>query len=189
MSDARNQENSLLAIAKSILVIPLVIAIVVGLARGLVHLAHGAQIKSGKPEPSPVVKSDDGTITLHEPFTEVRGETSYWQGHASPRPSEWKRMPTDLSWHIPLETPGRYVIKLEFSCDPAEAGSQIRIEMAGATFEPTILSTGGPNKFELLRAGEVNIPAAGWYDLRISPVNIVRNSIMTLRRIRLIPAK
>ena len=74
MSDAAVKRNSPLELVKSVLVIPVVVAIVLGVAWGLVHWATAGRSASGKPDPRPAEVAADGSISLLIPFAKVNGE-------------------------------------------------------------------------------------------------------------------
>jgi hypothetical protein len=188
VSDVRRRERPWLAVLKSILVIPLVVALVLGAGWGLVRWAQAAQAKSGRPDPQPAEQAADGSIALKFSFAAVSGELNF-HGGRKPTLEKWKHLDDAVSWHFPLSQPGRYAIELELACDAADAGSVIRLEIAGQSLDVTVPATGGRHTFTTVRAGEVNIPAAGWQDLRITTVKIARQTALVLRGVRLVPVK
>ena len=65
----------------------------------------------------------------------------------------------------------------------------VLVEIEGAALQATVPDTGGRGTFKTVRAGEVDLPSPGWRDLRIVPLTIAHNEVMTLRGVRLVPAK
>ncbi len=188
MSDAVKKGNSAIELIKSVAVIPLVVAIVLGLGWGLVRWAHARQVESGKPDPRPAKVNADGSIELEIPFAQVTGEIHLGGGRRG-HLDNWKRKGETVAWKFELDKPGRYAVELECASDAANAGSVVRIELDQASVEATIAATGGPRTFKPLRAGVVNIPAAGWHELQIVPVSIPHNFVMVLRGVRLLPVR
>jgi hypothetical protein len=188
MSNAVKKENSALELVKSAAVIPVVVAIVLGLGWGLVRWAHARQVDSGKPDPRPAKVNADGSIELEIPFAQVTGEIHFGGGRRA-HLGNWKRKGETVAWKFELDKPGRYAVELECACDTSNAGSVVRIELDQASVEATVAGTGGGNTFKPLKAGEVNVAAVGWHELQIVPVSIPHNFVMVLRGVRLIPVR
>jgi hypothetical protein len=184
MSNAVKKENSALELVKSAAVIPLVMAIVLGLGWGLVRWAYARQVDSGKPDPRPAEKGPDGSLVLKIPFAQVTGEIHFGRGLGN-----WKDPAETVAWKFEVEKPGRYVVELDCACDAANAGSVVRVETDGDSLEMTVPDTGGPNTFKAVRAGEIEFSSPGWRELRIVPLTIAHTAVMTLRGVRLLPKK
>ena len=180
-------KNSVLELIKSILVIPLVIALVVGVGWGLVRVASARQRDSGKPEPRPAEKGTDGLYTLQIPFAQVTGEIHYGGGHKHPALENWKRADESVTWRFEIDKPGQYAVELDCACDAAHAGSVVSVTLDGTKLEATIPDTGGWKTFKPVRAGTVNVSQPGWRDLQIVPVSIAHDGVMILRGVRLVP--
>ncbi|HEX4071182.1 MAG TPA: carbohydrate-binding domain-containing protein [Planctomycetaceae bacterium] len=186
MSNAVKKENSALELVKSVAVIPVVVAIVLGLGWSLVRWAHARQVDSGKPDPRPAKVNADGSIELEIPFAQVTGEIHLGGGRRG-HLGNWKRMGETVAWKFELDKPGRYAVELECACDAANAGSVVRVETDGDSLEITVPDTGGPNTFKTVRAGEIEFSSTGWRELRIVPLTIAHTAVMTLRGVRLVP--
>ncbi len=185
MSNVVKKENSALELVKSVAVIPLVVAIVLGLGWGLVRWAHARQVDSGKPDPRPAKVNSDGSIELEIPFAQVTGEIHLGGGRRG-HLGNWKRKGETVAWKFEIDKPGRYAVELECACETANAGSVVRIELEQASVEATVAGTGGANTFKPLKAGEINVAAAGWHELQIVPVSIPHNFVLVMRGVRLI---
>jgi hypothetical protein len=188
VSDAATKENPVIGLIKSIVVIPLVMAVVMGTGWGLVRWSARLQAESGIPDPRPAERAADGSLSLQMPFAQVSGEISYHGGRHQSL-GNWRRADETVTWKFEVEKPGRYAVELDCACNSADAGSVIRVEMAGAALQATIPDTGGSNTFKTVRAGEVEVPSAGWFELRIAPVTIAHQSVMILRGVKLVPNK
>jgi hypothetical protein len=180
------KKNSVLELIKSVLVIPIVVALVVGVGWGLVRVASARQRDSGKPAPQPAEKSADGAYTLQIPFAQVTGEIHYG-GHKRPELGNWKHVDESVTWRFEIDKPGRYALELECACDAANAGSVVSIDVDATKLEATIPNTGGWKTFKPVPAGTVNISSAGWRDLQIVPEKIAHDQVMILRGVRLVP--
>ena len=119
MSNAVKKENSALELVKSVAVIPLVVAIVLGLGWGLVRWAHARQVDSGKPDPRPAKVNSDGSIELEIPFAQVTGEIHLGGGRRG-HLDNWRRKGETVAWKFELDKPGRYAVELECACDDGQ---------------------------------------------------------------------
>lgn len=175
-------------VIKSALVVPIVACVVVVAGWGLVRCAEMRQAKLGVQEPQPQETAKDGSLVLKLWAAATQGDIRV---HGGPKPSlsNWTRADEFVAWHFPVEKPGRYAVELELACAPKDAGSTVRIELANATLKGTIPSTGSKSEFQNLRLGEIDIPAAGWHVLRIVPVKVAHQSVMTLGSVKLVPIK
>jgi uncharacterized protein DUF5077 len=179
--------NAVLEAIKSLLVIPIVIALVVGTGWGLVRVAAARQRESGKPAPRPAEKSADGAYTLEIPFAQVTGEIHYG-GHRHAELGNWKHADESVTWRFEIDKPGQYAVELECACDAASAGSVVSLTVDGTNkLEATIPNTGGWKEFKPVRAGSVNIGEAGWHELHIVPVSIAHSQVLILRGVRFVP--
>jgi DUF5010 C-terminal domain len=178
--------NSVLELLKSLLVIPLVIAIVIGVGWGLVRVASARQRDSGNPAPRPA-ESAGGAYTLQIPFAQVTGEIHYGGRHDHPELGNWKHADETATWRFEIDKPGQYAVELNCACDAENAGSVVSITVNATKLEATIPDTGGWKTFKPVRAGTVNISSAGWQDLQIVPQKIAHDQVMILRGVRLVP--
>jgi uncharacterized protein DUF5077 len=181
-----SKKNSILELIKSIFVIPLVIALVVGVGWGLVRVASARQRDSGKPAPRPAEKGADGAYTLEIPFAQVTGEIHYG-GHKHAELQNWKHAGESITWRFEIDRPGQYAVELDCACDAANAGSVVSITVDGTKLEGTIPDTGGWKTFKSVRAGTVNTAQPGWRELHIVPVSIAHDTVTILRGVRLVP--
>ncbi len=181
------KNNSILELIKSVLVIPIVVALVVGVGWGLVRVASARQRDSDKPAPRPAEKAADGAYTLVIPFAQVTGEIHYGGSHKHPELGNWKQADESVTWRFEIDKPGQYAVELECACDAANAGSVVSVDIDGTKLEATIPKTGDWKTFKPVRAGTVKIASPGWRDLQIKPVSVALNQVMILRSVRLVP--
>jgi hypothetical protein len=186
VSNAAASKNVALEILKSALVIPVVMAIVVGTGWGLVRLGAERQRGSSKPDPKPAEIASDGALTLEIPFAQVTGEIHYGGG-SKPQLANWTRTDETVTWRFEVLKPGRYAVELDCASDAANAGSVVTVTVDAASLQITVPNTGGPKTFKTVRAGTVEFAAAGWRTLQITPTTIPHKSVMILRGVRLVP--
>jgi hypothetical protein len=177
--------NSAFELIKSVLVIPVVAAIVMGIGYGLARVADRKQAASDKPDVRPTKVADDGSITLTMNLAVVTGQITR---HGSAI-TNWRHLEDFVLFHFPVEKPGKYAVELSYACNPANAGSTVQIQLADSTLILKVADTGGATSYKTVQAGEVNLPEAHWYNMRFVATEIAHETVMTLRSVKLIPVK
>jgi hypothetical protein len=184
VSETLPKQNTALELVKSVLVIPVVVAIVMGIGYGLARVAQRQETSSGKADEHPVVVAADGSIDLPLKFAVVTGQIS--RGSTI---GNWRHLGDFVLFHFPVEKPGRYAVELIYACNTADAGSTVQVQLADSTMIVKVEDTGGRDTYKPFRVGEANLPNADWYNLKISATEIAHESVMTLRGVKLIPVK
>jgi hypothetical protein len=179
------KQNSALELVKSVLVIPVVVAIVMGIGYGLARIAERKEIAIGKTDVHPTDTAADGSINLPMKFAVVTGQISR-NGSGI---KNWRHLEDFVLFHFPVEKPGRYAIELTYACDSANAGSTVQVQLADSTLILKVEDTGGNATFKPFRVGEVNLPNSDWYNLRIAATEIAHESVMNIRSVKLVPVK
>ncbi len=185
MSESLSKPNSALELVKSALVIPVVVAIVMGIGYGLTRVAERKDAASGKADVKPADTAADGTITLSTHLAVVTGQITR---HGSTI-TNWRHSEDFVLFHFPVAQPGRYAVELSYACDLANQGSIVDLQMGDTDLIVNVADTGGSGTFKSIRAGEVNFPTADWYNLKISATQIAHQTVMNLRGVKLIPVK
>ena len=184
VSETVPKQNSPLELIKSALVIPIVVAIVMGVGYGLARVAERQQTQTGKPDVKPTDVGTDGSITLPMQFALITGQIVYHH----PSLTNWRHTDDAVLWHFPMEA-GRYNVEVNYSCDLANAGSTVVIQMGDTTLNLKVADTGGTAMYKKVIAGEVNLPDSHWYNLRMTAPEIAHKNVMNLRGVKLLPVK
>jgi len=185
VSETLRKENTALELVKSVLVIPVVVAIVMGIGYGLARVAEHKQTASGKPDVSPADVAADGSINLRTNLAVVTGQITR-HGAAI---TNWRHREDFVLFHFPVATPGSYAVELTYACNPTNAGSTVQVQLADSTLILKVDDTGGPTSYKTVQVGEVNLPEAHWYNLRLSVTEIAHETVMSLKGVKLIPVK
>ena len=185
MSETLPKQNAALELLKSVLVIPLVVAIVMGTGYGLARVAERKQAASGKADVRPADVAADGSINLTMNQAVVTGQISR---HGS-NITSWHHLEDFVLFHFPVEKLGRYEVELTYACDSANAGSTVQIQLADSTSILKVADTGSSANYKPFRVGEANLPKADWYNLKIWPTEIPHETVMALKGIKLVPVK
>jgi hypothetical protein len=205
------KQNSVFELVKSLLVIPITVAVVMGLGYGLARVAERKQTQSGLPDVQPAKVAADGAIDLPIQFALVDGQVVFRSGR-NPMLANWRHAGDSALWHFPIEGGGRYAVELEYASArgetpdsnasttgppnsvPTDGDTTMQLQLTGAqTADETLIlkiaDTGGSAVYKKFRVGEVNLPSGGWYNLRIAKTANSQEPVMTLRGVRLIPVK
>ncbi|MBW3599717.1 MAG: HEAT repeat domain-containing protein, partial [Planctomycetes bacterium] len=110
-------------------------------------------------------------------FEERYGNLGYWQ-------SEEDR----AVWTIDVPKPGRYVVRLDYSCPPEAAGDAFVVEIAGQSLTGRVESTGSWDMYRGATLGVVEL-SPGLTDLQFRSAGAIRQALLDLRQIRLTPAE
>jgi hypothetical protein len=181
--------RSVTEVIKSLLVIPVTVVVVLGVAGGLVRLAERRLAASGRPDPRPAETTPDGSIVLPIPFAQVSGEIVYVGGRRGPSLAHWQRTEDSVAWHFRLEKPGEHRVELQYACDDENAGSRLEATLDGGSLSAKVESTGGWKDFEWRALGRMNVASADWHDLRIRATTKPHESVLILRGVRLVPGE
>jgi hypothetical protein len=183
VSQTLPKQNTALELVKSVLVIPVVVAIVMGIGYGLARVAERKGAASGKADVHPADVAADGTINLSTPLAVVTGQIT----RHGPTITNWRHLEDFVLFHFPVDKPGRYAVEVTYACNPANAGSTAQIQLADSTLILKVADTGGSATYKTERVGEANLPEAHWYNLRIAATEIAHDTVMTLKGVKLIP--
>ncbi len=188
MSAAAQPNNSPLELLKSVLVIPVSAAMVLGIAWGLVQWANWRLLKSGRSDPQPAQIAADGSLALQLPFAQIGGDIVY-EGGTHPSLGNWKLATDSISWHFQVPKPGRYAVDLLMAGDAASEGAEIEIDVSGKKLTATLGPAPAAGKTQTIRTAEIEIRSAGWNDLRMAAKSIPEGAALKLRGVRLAPAE
>lgn len=90
-----------------------------------------------------------------------------------------------LRWQIQTPAAKEFTLWAEWACHPDSAGNPFRIETSATTLTGRVQSTGGWDRYQLQRLGNVLIPA-GLSELIVRPETDPRNALADLRAIHLV---
>ncbi|MCP5535507.1 MAG: alpha-L-fucosidase [Akkermansiaceae bacterium] len=73
----------------------------------------------------------------------------------------WTDSSDTATWTLNVPAPGKYTVKLLYSCDKRYAGSSAQLTVAGKTLSTLVTPTKGWKHFELMEMGDVNLDQVG----------------------------
>lgn len=128
--------------------------------------------------PAVVLKAADAVLHGHvlKLQYEKRTEISYWTD-----PKAY------IEWPMKLPNPGKYEVELVMACEEGRGGEFI-ISAGGQSLKEKTRVTKGPHRYIRLSIGTLRI-AQPDATLTIKPSGAIRGSLMSLRAVRLVPAK
>jgi alpha-L-fucosidase len=109
--------------------------------------------------------------------------------------THWTKAADTVSWRCRIDRPGAYTVKIEYACEAASAGSEVRIaadgslsadgKFIGGTF--VVKSTGSFDKYVVSDALALDIAKTGPVVLELKAVKKPGHAVMNVRRVTLEP--
>jgi hypothetical protein len=102
----------------------------------------------------------------------------------------WNSQEDHCAWtfEVPTGAGGEYRLSLDYACADDAAGNKVAVEVAGQTFSATVASSGGWANFRGLNLGTVML-AEGQSELLVRSDGPIKNALLDLRGVRLVPVK
>jgi putative membrane-bound dehydrogenase-like protein len=133
-----------------------------------------------------VIKPARGQLALLATNGEIYGEQILFETPFR-NIGYWHGVEDHVVWTIELEKAGNFDVWLDWACDNAVAGNRFILAAAGEEVRGTVASTGGWDRYKLIKVATVSLPAGS---LRISlrPEGpLVNGALMDLRGVHLVP--
>lgn len=135
-----------------------------------------------------VSQAENGSITLLAKDATTWSETMRYE----PKPEKnclgfWTN-PDDLAeWEFQVIKPGRYEVVVTQGCGAGNGGSDVEVRVAGEKLKFTVKDTGGFQKWEDVKVGEVEIKEAGVQFLAVDPLNKKKAAVLDVQKVVLKP--
>ncbi len=102
----------------------------------------------------------------------------------------WNSQEDHCAWtfEVPAGAGGEYRVSLDYSVSDAAAGNTVVVEVAGQTLSAKVPSSGGWASYRGLALGNVTL-AAGQGELLVRSDGPIKNALLDLRGVRLVPVK
>ena len=102
--------------------------------------------------------------------------------------SRWTGPDDLVRWHVDVERPGRYRVRIAYAAREEWAGAPYTVEIGGETLAARVEPTGGWYEYRELDLGTVELERAGRHVLTIRPARPLPGYLMYLKGLRLAPA-
>lgn len=145
-------------------------------------------------EPWPVAKPEaDGSFWLKPADAEIHGQTARYDVKGTRDQigyiDSWTDAKDYVAWTLDLPQSGRHAVEVMYGCPTANQGSLFTVGVEdGAKLSGTVKGTASWTDFRTETLGEIDLPA-GKNTLVFRITSIVRRAAMTLRQVRLVPAR
>jgi arylsulfatase A len=147
-------------------------------------LSAGAQSDG----PKPVMQQPDGIVFLHSSNAVVHGSTLRYESQTNKVCLGYWTNPQDWAdWHFQIEKPGTYTVEVTQGCGKGQGGSDVEVEVAGATLPFVVKDTGAFQNWEAVNVGTVTFATTGLQTLAVKPQNKKKAAVMDIHWIRLVP--
>ncbi len=160
--------------------------------------------------PLPIGHAEHNPVELHAPQAYYDPPLLFANGpgFANDWLTGWTDVKAKIWFDLDVATAGDYEIELDFACPPADAGSVVRVTIAGQALEATIPAASAPEiplphrdedgkaryrnrHWQTLKFGHLTLPA-GPTRLTLEPLSMPAGQVMDLKHVRLfllIPAQ
>ncbi len=96
--------------------------------------------------------------------------------------------PDDIAeWEFEVTKPGRYKVVVHHGCGGGNHGSEVEVRLDGQSLKFTTRDTGGFQSWQPVEPGEIEIRKPGKNRLVIDPVNKVKNAVLDVHKVELVP--
>jgi putative membrane-bound dehydrogenase-like protein len=99
----------------------------------------------------------------------------------------WSGPQDHAVWKVKLDRPAAFDVYLDYACADDSAGNHFALDGADPTLRGTVATTGGWDRYKLVKLGTVKLPA-GAGRLTFRPDGPVKGAILDLRTLYLVPA-
>jgi arylsulfatase A len=149
-----------------------------------------AQMMTPNPDYTPSPQAKDGTITMVAKWAEITGAQLRYE----PLPHKntlgfWTNKDDSATWEFTVTTPGTFDMTITQGCGKGNGGAEVEFTLSTQTLKHTVKDTGGWQKFEDVKIGQVKIESAGRYTLKVAAKSKPGGAVMDLRQVVLTPVK
>ena len=123
------------------------------------------------------------TLELHHSKAELRGPAD--REHAKDCIGSWEDAKTSVVWSIRVDRPGKVEIDCLQAAEARSAGNGYDVVISAAKASGRVVDTGAWDHFQYVKVGQVNVPAAGEYEVAVVPHPKNTLAVMNLRGLRL----
>ncbi|MCA9221459.1 MAG: HEAT repeat domain-containing protein, partial [Planctomycetales bacterium] len=138
-------------------------------------------------EPKPAAVRDDGSIRLLATDCRIYGPRLVFESQYR-NLGYWQSEEDRAVWKLDIRKAGRFRVSLDYACDASAAGDRFLLTIAGQTLGGQVPSTGSWNNYQSLTIGDLDLPA-GPAEATMRSDGPIRNALLDLRTIRLIPVE
>lgn len=135
--------------------------------------------------PEAVTADANGTLRLLATNAEIYGQTLVFEPQFK-NLGYWGSVDDRAVWTINVAKPGKHSIRVNYACDNSTAGNEALFEVASQSVKAKIVGTGSWENYQTAILGELDLPA-GQHRLTIRAMETLKNHLMDLKELRLVP--
>ncbi len=136
-------------------------------------------------QPDAVTADANGTLKLLATNAEIYGKTLVFEPQFK-NLGYWGSVDDRAVWTIQVSKTRKHSIRLNYACDNGMAGNEVVFEVAGQSVKAKIVGTGSWENYQTAILGELDLPA-GQHRLTIRSAETLKNHLMDLKELRLVP--
>ncbi len=135
--------------------------------------------------PGWVRQNIDGAMHLTAKNCEIYGKTLVFEEKYA-NLGYWSSTDDRAVWQLEVARGGKFVVWLDWACDPAVAGNTFVLEAADERLKGKVQSTGDWDTYRRLRIGEISLPV-GRQEFVFRAEGAIKGALIDLKEIRLEP--
>jgi putative membrane-bound dehydrogenase-like protein len=136
-------------------------------------------------QPETVTADANGTLKLLATNAEVYGKTLVFEAPFK-NLGYWGSVDDRAVWTINVIKPGKHSIRLNYACDNSTAGNEVVFAVDDQIIKAKVVGTGSWENYQTAILGELNL-SAGQHRLTVRTTESLRNHLMDLKELRLVP--
>jgi len=134
--------------------------------------------------PMVAVPNQDGALILQAGRAEIVGNTLRYVPQQQSL-GHWTNVQDRAQWHIRIDQPGTYQVRVTYGCEPASAGGTYAVTLDNSRLTAQAQSTNGWFERRTDDIGQLQVNEAGMYTLEISLVEKPGVAVFDLKQVEL----
>ncbi|MEP4807767.1 MAG: hypothetical protein ABJ118_04215, partial [Luteolibacter sp.] len=101
----------------------------------------------------------------------------------------WTDPADSATWNLDIPAPGKYTVKLLYSCDKRYAGSTAELKVGNKTITAKVPATKNWDTFELMEMGVLDLNQVGTTPCTLGFGDEPKKALFNLKLVLLVPAE
>ncbi|MEP2776158.1 MAG: alpha-L-fucosidase [Luteolibacter sp.] len=152
----------------------------------VLRIKYSGGLKAGKaPSANLGLKGDE--LSLDAKDAKLNGDTIQLQGNEYI--GFWTDPADSATWNLDIPAPGKYTVKLLYSCDKRYAGSTAELKVGNKTITAKVPATKNWDTFELMEMGVLDLNQVGTTPCTLGFGDEPKKALFNLKLVLLVPAE
>lgn len=148
----------------------------------------GIDLVPTKEGESKLTQAEDGSVTLLAKNATTWSVNMRYESKPEKNCLGYWTEPDDFAeWEFDVKKPGKYEVIVSHGCGGGNEGSEVVVRLGKDEKKFTVKDTGGFQKWQDIKVGEISIKEAGTQRLVIDPVNKKKAAVLDVQKVILKP--